>query len=206
MNLNDLKNRGYNIVTNWQECNTKSIFILNTNEIKKFLDYKKLASKRKCKYIICDIKFKNKIRQNQIKFFFYKTQNDLFEIAKIFYFFNNLKIIFVTGTNGKTSIAYGANILFNINRYKSCYIGTLGFYINKRKIKSLKNTTPSYFEILNLLQIASNYKVKYVFIEVSSIGYSEGRIGNLKYNYCVLTNLKSDHLVKTILSFLIYDS
>ncbi len=194
MNLNDLKNRGYNIVTNWQECNTKSIFILNTNEIKKFLDYKKLASKRKCKYIICDIKFKNKIKQNQIKFFFYKTQNDLFEIAKIFYCFNNLKIIFVTGTNGKTSIAYGANILFNINRYKSCYIGTLGFYINKRKIKSLKNTTPSYFEILNLLQIACNYKVKYVFIEVSSIGYSEGRIGNLKYNYCVLTNLKSDHL------------
>ena len=70
MNLNDLKNRGYNIVTNWQECNTKSIFILNTNEIKKFLDYQKLASKRKCKYIICDIKFKNKIKQNQIKFFF----------------------------------------------------------------------------------------------------------------------------------------
>ena len=32
-----------------------------------------------------------------------------------------------------TSIAYGANILFNINRYKSCYIGTLGFYINKKK-------------------------------------------------------------------------
>ena len=194
MNLNDLKNRGYNIVTNWQECNTKSIFILNTNEIKKFLDYQKLASKRKCKYIICDIKFKNKIKQNQIKFFFYKTQNDLFEIAKIFYCFDNLKIVFVTGTNGKTSIAYGANILFNINRYKSCYIGTLGFFINKKKIKSLKNTTPSYFEILNLLQIASNYKVKYVFIEVSSIGYSEGRIGNLKYNYCVLTNLKSDHL------------
>ena len=31
-------------------------------------------------------------------------------------------------------------------------------------------------------------------MEVSSIGYCEGRIGNLKYNYCVLTNLKSDHL------------
>ena len=31
-------------------------------------------------------------------------------------------------------------------------------------------------------------------MEVSSIGYNEGRIGNLKYHYCVLTNLKSDHL------------
>ncbi len=194
MNLNDLKDRGYNIVTNWQECSTKSIFILVTNDLKKIIRYEKLAFKKKCKYIICDIKFKNKIKQIQTKFFFYKNQNDLFEIAKIFFSFGNVKIIFITGTNGKTSIAYGANILFNTNRHKSCYIGTLGFYINKKKIKSLKNTTPSYFEILNLLQIANNHKVKFVFIEVSSIGYSEGRIGNLKYNYCVLTNLKSDHL------------
>ena len=194
MNLYDLKDRGYNIATNWQECNTKSIFILITNDIKKFLNYISLASKKKCKYIICDIKFKKNIKQKQIKFFFYKKQNDLFEIAKIFYSFDNLKIIFVTGTNGKTSIAYGANKLFNINGNKSCYIGTLGFYINSKKIKKLKNTTPTYFEILNLLQIASNNKVKFVFIEVSSIGFSEGRIGNLKYNYCILTNLKSDHL------------
>ena len=33
-----------------------------------------------------------------------------------------------------------------------------------------------------------------MFIEVSSIGYSEGRLGNLKYHHCILTNLKSDHL------------
>ena len=107
---------------------------------------------------------------------------------------NDLKIIFITGTNGKTSIAYGANKLFNLNKIKSCYIGTLGFFINSRKIKKLKNTTPSYFETLNLLQIAIKNNVKFVFIEISSIGYSEGRIGNLRYNYCVLTNLKSDHL------------
>ena len=194
MNLYDLKARGYSIATNWQECNKKSIFILITNDIKKFLDYKRLASKRKCEHIICDIKFKNKIKKNQINFFFYKKQNDLYEIAKIFYSFDDLKFIFVTGTNGKTSIAYGANKLFNINGHKSCYIGTLGFYINSKKIKKLKNTTPSYFEILNLLKIAINNKVEFVFIEVSSIGYSEGRIGNLKYNYCILTNLKSDHL------------
>ena len=35
MNLCDLRDRGYDIATNWQECNTKSIFILNTNNIKK---------------------------------------------------------------------------------------------------------------------------------------------------------------------------
>ena len=194
MNLYELKDRGYHIATNWQECNTKSIFILITNDINKFLNYKRLALKRKCKYIICDIKFKNKIKQNNLKFFFYKKKNDLFEIAKIFYNYDDLKIIFVTGTNGKTSIAYGANKLFNNNGNKSCYIGTLGFYINSKRVKKLNNTTPTFFELLNLLQIAINNNVKFVFIEVSSIGYSEGRIGNLKYNYCILTNLKSDHL------------
>ncbi len=42
--------------------------------------------------------------------------------------------------------------------------------------------------------MANEDNVKFVFMEVSSIGYCEGRIGNLKYNYCILTNLKSDHL------------
>ena len=194
MNLDELKKNGYNIVTNWQECNKKSIYLFNNTNTTKFLNYTKLAYKKSCKFIICNIKFKNQIEQNSIKYFYYKNKKDLEIIAKIFYNLNKLKIVFITGTNGKTSIAYGANKLFSDNKIKSCYIGTLGFFINSKKIKKLNNTTPSYFEILNLLQIASNYDVKFVFIEVSSIGYSEGRIGNLKYNYCVLTNLKSDHL------------
>ena len=194
MNLYELKDKGYKIVTNWQECNKKSIFLLNSNNNSKFIDYKKLAIKKNCKFIICNIKFKKDIKQNLINYFFYKNQKDLQNISKIFYNINKLKIIFVTGTNGKTSIAYGANKLFNINSIKSCYIGTLGFYINSKKIKKLNNTTPSYFELLNLLQIANDNYVKFVFMEVSSIGYSSGRIGNLMYNYAILTNLESDHL------------
>ena len=193
MNLDELKDKGYNIVTNWQECNKKSIFLFNSNN-NKFVNYKKLAIKKNCKFIICNIKFKTDIKHDLINYFFYKTQKDLQNIAKIFYNINNLKIVFVTGTNGKTSIAYGANKLFNINGIKSCYIGTLGFYINSKKIKKLNNTTPSYFELLNLLQFANDNYVKFVFMEVSSIGYSSGRIGNLMYNYTILTNLESDHL------------
>ena len=194
MKLNKLKKQGYKIVTNWQECSKKSIFLFDNSNYTKFINYEKLAIKKNCKYIICNIKFKKKIKDASIKYFFYKNKKDLEDIAKIFYNFHNLKIIFVTGTNGKTSIAYGANRLFNENKIKSCYIGTLGFFINSKMIKKLVNTTPSYFETLNLLQIAQNNFVKYIFIEISSIGYCEGRIGNLNYNFCVLTNLKSDHL------------
>ena len=194
MNLDKLYKKGFKIVTNWQDINKKSIFLFNNNDIKKFLKYHKLAQKKKCKFIICSINFKKIFDDDNINYFYYKNKKDLDKIAEIFYNFKDIKVIFVTGTNGKTSIAYGANKLFNINGKKSCYIGTLGFYINSRKIKNLNNTTPSYFEILNLIDIAKVNNIKFVFIEVSSIGYSEGRIGNLKYNYCVLTNLKSDHL------------
>ncbi len=194
MNFNELKKKGYEIVTNWQECNNKTIFLFNGLNTKKFTNFKELALKKKCKFVICNIKFKKLVKQKSIKYFYFTKKEDLENIAKIFYNLNKLKIIFITGTNGKTSIAYGANKLFNHNKIKSCYIGTLGFFINSKKIKKLKNTTPSYFEILNLLQIAIKNNVKFVFIEISSIGYSEGRIGNLKYNYCILTNLKSDHL------------
>ena len=194
MNLNELKKKGYKIATNWQECHKKSIFLFDSLNTTKFINFKELALKKNCEFVICNIKFKEIIKQKSIKYFYFKKKKDLENIAKIFYNLNDLKIIFITGTNGKTSIAYGANKLFNLNKIKSCYIGTLGFFINSKKIKKLKNTTPSYFETLNLLQIAIKNNVKFVFIEISSIGYTEGRIGNLKYNYCVLTNLKSDHL------------
>ena len=194
MRIDELKYKGFKIVTNWQDCNKKSIFLFYSNDYTKFKKYQRQAFRKNCKFIICSTKFKSKLQKEKNKYFFYKNQKDLEKIANIFYNFNNLKIIFVTGTNGKTSIAYGANKLFNLNGIKSCYIGTLGFYINSRKIKKLNNTTPTFFETLNLLHIASDNFVKFVFFEVSSIGYCEGRIGNLKYNYCVLTNLKSDHL------------
>ena len=194
MNLTDLKKKGFKIVTNWQECNKNTIFLFDSKKQSKFINYINLAIKKKCNFFICNIKLKGLIKQKSINFFFYNNNKDLEKIVKIFYRFNRLKLIFVTGTNGKTSIAYGANKLFNKNGLRSCYIGTLGFFINSKRIKKLSNTTPSYFEILNLLQLANDNYIKFVFIEVSSIGFCEGRIGNLNYNYCILTNLESDHL------------
>ncbi len=194
MNLTYLKKKGFKIVTNWQECNKKTIFLFDSKNNTKFIDYTNLAIKKNCNFVICNIKFKRDIKKKSINFFFYDDKKDLENIVKIFFSFNRLKLIFVTGTNGKTSIAYGANRLFNINGIRSSYIGTLGFFINSKKIKQLNNTTPPYFEMLNLLQVSNDNNVKFVFIEVSSIGYCEGRIGNLCYDYCILTNLESDHL------------
>ena len=81
MNLEELKDRGFKIVTSWQECNNKSIYLFDSNNYRKFEKYKNLALKKKCKFIICDIKFKKYAKKNSIQFFFYKSRNDLFRIS-----------------------------------------------------------------------------------------------------------------------------
>ena len=47
MKLTDLKKKGFKIVSNWQECNKKSIFLFDNNDYLKFIKYKKLAIKKK---------------------------------------------------------------------------------------------------------------------------------------------------------------
>ena len=64
MNIDELKDKGFKIVTNWQEIDKKSIFLLNSDDVKKFSKYNKIAQNKKCKFIICNDKFKNRINQN----------------------------------------------------------------------------------------------------------------------------------------------
>ena len=191
--LINLKKKNYKIEINWQDLTKKSIFFLNTHNKKNFINFQKHAIKKNCSYIICSDKYRNE-KITGLIYFYFKDKEEQYKIAKLFFKPLKLKLVFLTGTNGKTSVAYGTHQLMTLNKFKSCYIGTLGFYINSKKIKNLKNTTPSFFEILMLLSHAERMKASYAFIEASSIGYKEGRLGYLKYDYCLLTNLKSDHL------------
>ena len=107
--------------------------------------------------------------------------------------FKNIKIIGVTGTNGKTTTCYLAWQIFNKLGYKSSYIGTIGFYIED-KIKNLNNTTPDILDIYNMINESIENGCKYVFMEVSSQALSYGRVGNLKFDYAIFTNLTIEHL------------
>ena len=62
MKLNKLKNQGYKIVTNWQECNKKSIFLFNSTNYIKFINYEKLVIKKKTNilFVILNLKKKSK--------------------------------------------------------------------------------------------------------------------------------------------------
>lgn len=105
----------------------------------------------------------------------------------------NLKLIGVTGTNGKTTTCYLTYQILNKLGIKTCYIGTIGCYIEKEIIE-LSNTTPDILELYNLLLKAQEKKCQIVVMEVSSHSIAMERIKGLNFDVCAFTNLTQDHL------------
>lgn len=102
------------------------------------------------------------------------------------------KIIGITGTNGKTTTAaLIAHILLQ-NHYKVALLGTRGFFKNGQKCRSKGLTTPTILELYALLEEASD--CDFFVMEVSSHAIVQNRIGGLKFDAKVLTNISSDHL------------
>ena len=84
---------------------------------------------------------------------------------------NELNIIGVTGTNGKTTTAYLTYQLLNKLGSKTAYIGTIGFYIPDEDVVEIPNTTPNILDLYELILTAKEKGCKNVMMEVSSHAY-----------------------------------
>ena len=118
--------------------------------------------------------------------------------ADLFYKFydypqNKLKIIGVTGTNGKTTTAHIIYDLLNQADKKCMYIGTLGIKDGQYYSK-IDNTTPDSDILAKELYMAVKRKTKYVIMEVSSHALSLNRIKLLNFSGAIFTNLTHEHL------------
>ncbi len=107
--------------------------------------------------------------------------------------FKDLKIIGVTGTNGKTTTCYIIYQLLQSLNINATYIGTLGF-INKEEFIELNNTTPDILRMYNLLDKAVENNSTHVVIEVSSHSLSLDRLAGINLCAGAFTNLTQDHL------------
>lgn len=105
----------------------------------------------------------------------------------------DLKIIGVTGTNGKTTTCYLLYQALNLLDIKCAYIGTLGFY-NQEYNKKLNNTTPDILDLYEMLLYLVKNNYKYVAMEVSSQGLELKRLEGIEFDYTAFTNLTIDHL------------
>lgn len=106
---------------------------------------------------------------------------------------DKLKLIGITGTNGKTTSCYLIYQMLNKLKIPCAYIGTIGFYI-KDEIRELKNTTPDILTVYQMLIECIENDIKYVVIEVSSHALEMGRVEGLTYDYAIYTNLTEEHL------------
>lgn len=112
-------------------------------------------------------------------------------IASNFYDYpqDKLKILGVTGTNGKTTSTFLLeSILTNSSR-----VGTTGYRILDKNYES-KNTTPESLDLIKLMKESVDKNVEYFIMEVSSHSLSIGRVNMLKLDGAIFTNLSQDHL------------
>ena len=105
----------------------------------------------------------------------------------------DLKVIGMTGTNGKTTTCYLIHKALNDLGEKCAYIGTIGFYIGD-KIKDLNNTTPDILDLYEMLIYAKEQGCTYVVMEVSSHALAMNRVAGLEFDYGIFSNLTRDHL------------
>lgn len=109
------------------------------------------------------------------------------------YVINDMKIIGITGTNGKTTSCFLTYQILNKLGIKCAYIGTIGFYL-KDKVRNLPNTSVDIADLYGLLVEAYENDYKYVCLEVSSQGLSMDRFKTISFDIAAFTNLTQDHL------------
>ena len=105
----------------------------------------------------------------------------------------NLRLVGVTGTNGKTTVASLLYQLFKKAGYKVGLLSTVKIMVDDHEYKAT-HTTPDSITINRYLNEMNNAGVEFCFMEVSSHGVHQKRTEGLHFEGGVFTNLSHDHL------------
>lgn len=105
----------------------------------------------------------------------------------------NFKLVGVTGTNGKTSIATLLHRLFTQQGYTCGLLSTVRNLVGEKELKAT-HTTPDSVTINSLMAEMVREGCDYVFMEVSSHAIHQKRIEGLQFDGAVFTNITHDHL------------
>ena len=141
------------------------------------------------------------VSEKKIKFqskdvIFFKCKNSRKLLAELSYRLikkNVKKLIAVTGTNGKSSVADFYYQILNLNKKRAASIGTIGLK-SKNKKKEIGNTTLNPIELGKIINNFSFKKIDHIILEASSHGLKQNRLDGLSFDLGIFTNLSHDHL------------
>ena len=105
-----------------------------------------------------------------------------------------LKVIGITGTNGKTTTASAIYSLLLDLGYKAAMQGTRGFFMNDAPIEGKTLTTPTVLNTFAHMAHAIESGCEYFVMEVSSHAIEQERIAGIAFDLKILTNITQDHL------------
>ncbi|WP_417871283.1 UDP-N-acetylmuramoyl-L-alanyl-D-glutamate--2,6-diaminopimelate ligase [Winogradskyella sp.] len=105
----------------------------------------------------------------------------------------NLKLVGVTGTNGKTTVTSLLYQLFKKAGYKVGLLSTVKIMVDNTEYKAT-HTTPDSLTINKYLKLMNDEGVEFCFMEASSHGIHQSRTEGLKFTGGIFTNLSHDHL------------
>ena len=121
--------------------------------------------------------------------------NALAVIVPYFYEYpsRKMRVIGITGTNGKTTTSYLLREIFTCAGFKVGLIGTIQTLIGAESYP-VRNTTPNVIDLQKLLREMLIKKVQVVVMEVSSHALAENRVAGVEFDAAIFTNLTQDHL------------
>ena len=171
-----------------------SVFVATRGTATDGHDFIGAAIEKGAKAIICEIQPSDK--QDGITYIQVENSSDaLGRMASAWYDFpsSKLKLVGVTGTNGKTTIATLLYQLFRELGYKTGLLSTVCNYVNEQAIEAT-HTTPDSLALNELLAQMVDAQCEYAFMEVSSHSVDQRRIAGLEFDGAIFTNLTRDHI------------
>ncbi len=118
------------------------------------------------------------------------TPKELIEIWEL----DSVKLIGITGTNGKTTTAAIIYSILTDLGYITGLQGTRGFFLNDERLEDKSLTTPSILQTLHNIKQTKEAGGEYFVMEVSSHAIDQNRIEDLKFALKIFTNVTQDHL------------
>ena len=149
---------------------------------------------RKGAYVLTDQPYTKKYRKNQV-IYDPKLQENHIKILSFYYAWIGYdgKLIGITGTNGKSSVASYLTQLLRLKHKRVLRIGT--HLVEDGCIyKTTKNTTPDGYLLANILQYAKQQNIPYIVMELSSHAFEQNRLSFLRFDCIIVTTITSDHL------------
>lgn len=104
-----------------------------------------------------------------------------------------LRVVGVTGTNGKTTTTFMSEAIFRAAGHKTGLIGTVENHVGD-EVLPVERTTPESLDVEELFHRMTEAGVSHAVMEVSSHALELGRVKNVEFDVAVFTNLTQDHL------------